>query len=84
MTFSPYEALVQQVLKSSGKTRSELPTMYAMLFGASAGVTLWLGAYPFDIVKSRMVNIVSLYVPRRPSLLTYTHTPPLSCSKPTR
>lgn len=50
---------MQQVLKSSGKTRSELPTLYAMLFGASAGVTLWLGAYPFDIVKSRMVSTPS-------------------------
>ncbi|KDN51375.1 putative YMC1-protein of the mitochondrial carrier family [Tilletiaria anomala UBC 951] len=52
--FLTYEALVQQSLKRSGLTRKELPTTHAMLFGASAGVALWLSAYPLDIVKTRM------------------------------
>lgn len=52
--FLTYETLVQRQLKSSGLTRQELPSVYAMLFGASAGITLWLSAYPFDMVKSRL------------------------------
>jgi len=52
--FLTYEYLVQHKLQSSGLTRKELPSFYAMLFGGSAGITLWLSAYPFDIVKSRL------------------------------
>ncbi|UZJ51098.1 hypothetical protein CBS101457_000418 [Exobasidium rhododendri] len=52
--FLTYEALVQQQLKRSGKERKDLPATMAMLFGASAGVALWLSAYPLDVVKSRM------------------------------
>lgn len=52
--FLTYEYLVQRKLASSGLTRKDLPNVYAMLFGASAGITLWLSAYPFDIIKSRL------------------------------
>ncbi|PWN37173.1 putative YMC1-protein of the mitochondrial carrier family [Meira miltonrushii] len=50
--FLTYEYLVQRTL--NGRPREELSNVMAMLFGASAGVALWLSAYPIDVVKSRM------------------------------
>ncbi|KAK0542889.1 Mitochondrial carrier protein ymc2 [Tilletia horrida] len=54
--FLVYESLVQWQLArmGAGTTRADLPTVSAMAFGASAGVALWLSAYPFDVVKSRL------------------------------
>jgi solute carrier family 25 carnitine/acylcarnitine transporter 20/29 len=39
---------VQQLLAKTGKTRSEMPSMYAVLFGATSGLAVWLSAYPFE------------------------------------
>ncbi|KAL9939723.1 hypothetical protein V8E36_001540 [Tilletia maclaganii] len=54
--FLVYESLVQWQLHrlGPGTLRADLPTVSAMAFGASAGVALWLSAYPFDVVKSRL------------------------------
>ncbi|PWN88659.1 putative YMC1-protein of the mitochondrial carrier family [Acaromyces ingoldii] len=52
--FLSYEFLVQRHLAETGKQRADLPSVMAMLFGASAGVALWLSAYPLDVIKSRM------------------------------
>ncbi|PWN50806.1 putative YMC1-protein of the mitochondrial carrier family [Violaceomyces palustris] len=54
MYFLTYEFLVQRKLAKDGITRSELPSSFAMFAGACAGYGLWLTAYPFDIVKSRL------------------------------
>lgn len=50
--FLTYEFLVQRQLGT--KSRQELSNTLAMTFGATAGITLWLSAYPIDIVKSKM------------------------------
>ncbi|CEH13683.1 mitochondrial carrier [Ceraceosorus bombacis] len=55
--FLTYEYLVQQLLAKTGKTRSEMPAIYAVLFGASSGLAVWLSAYPFDIIKSQKVTV---------------------------
>ncbi|KAE8230348.1 hypothetical protein CF326_g4652 [Tilletia indica] len=54
--FLVYESLVQWYLArfGPGTTRADLPTLNAMAFGATAGVSLWLSAYPFDVIKSRL------------------------------
>ncbi|CAD6892874.1 unnamed protein product [Tilletia controversa] len=54
--FLVYESLVQWQLGRMGPntTRADLPTTSAMMFGGTAGVALWLSAYPFDVVKSRL------------------------------
>ncbi|KAE8214195.1 hypothetical protein CF327_g2373 [Tilletia walkeri] len=77
--FLVYESLVQWYLGrlGPGTTRADLPTLNAMAFGATAGVSvgasivtvkalgqssdlwfflpqLWLSAYPFDVIKSRL------------------------------
>ncbi|KAE8270659.1 hypothetical protein A4X09_0g1702 [Tilletia walkeri] len=54
--FLVYESIVQWYLGrlGPGTTRADLPTLNAMAFGATAGVSLWLSAYPFDVIKSRL------------------------------
>ncbi|EPQ29252.1 uncharacterized protein PFL1_03007 [Pseudozyma flocculosa PF-1] len=54
MYFLTYEYLVQRYLDSHRLARNDLPNSYAMFAGAMAGYGLWLTAYPFDVVKSRM------------------------------
>lgn len=38
--FLTYEALVQRELLKTGKTRKELPSSMAMLYGGSAGIAV--------------------------------------------
>lgn len=40
LQFLTYEYLVQQLLAKTGKTRAEMPAMYAVLFGASSGLAV--------------------------------------------
>ena len=54
MYFLTYELCVQYKLKHDHIDRTQLPNSYAMFAGAMAGYGLWLTAYPFDIVKSRL------------------------------
>ncbi|KAN0064456.1 Mitochondrial carrier protein ymc2 [Thecaphora frezii] len=54
MYFLAYEWLVQRYLHTYGLQRSQMPNAFAMFAGAMAGYALWLTAYPFDVVKSRM------------------------------
>ena len=34
--------------------RKEVPTWKVAAYGGLAGETLWIGSYPFDVVKSKM------------------------------
>lgn len=34
--------------------RKEIPTWKVALYGGLAGEALWLGSYPFDVIKSKM------------------------------
>ena len=36
------------------KTRADIPSWKVALYGGLAGEALWLGSYPFDVVKSKM------------------------------
>jgi len=51
--FGTYETLMQMSLKKY-KNKSEIPMMHIMSYGAIAGVFLWVGTFPFDVIKSRI------------------------------
>lgn len=38
----------------NGIARNEVPAYKVALYGGLAGEALWLGSYPFDVVKSKM------------------------------
>lgn len=38
----------------SGKKREDIASWKIALYGGLAGEVLWLGSYPFDVVKSKM------------------------------
>lgn len=53
--FLAYEWMVANDVSRRGlKSRSELETWRLGVYGGLAGEALWLGSYPFDIIKSRM------------------------------
>ncbi|KAL1921670.1 uncharacterized protein VTP21DRAFT_10312 [Calcarisporiella thermophila] len=52
--FLAYEFLVRQAMDRKKVRRDELPTWQVLMFGASAGVAMWLSVYPVDLVKSKM------------------------------
>ena len=56
--FLTYEYLVQQSVRGNGGTRDDLPAWKLCGFGAIAGLVLWLGSYPLDVIKSRMQSDV--------------------------
>ncbi len=51
--FGTYETLMQTSLKKY-KNKSEIPMLHIMTYGAISGVLLWLGTFPFDVIKSRI------------------------------
>lgn len=44
--------MVQRFMESHNKLRVELPATTSILAGGTAGITLWLGVYPIDVIKS--------------------------------
>jgi len=54
MYFLAYEGLVQRHCTRNACDRSALTTKDAMIYGVAAGWTMWLTAYPLDVIKSRM------------------------------
>lgn len=52
--FTAYEYLVQQEMISSGFRRDELSTFKVCFFGAMAGYSMWISAFPIDVIKSKM------------------------------
>lgn len=52
--FATYEFLVKHDMKLNSLERKDLPSWRLCLYGATSGVTLWLGAYPIDVVKTRL------------------------------
>jgi len=51
--FGIYETLMQKSLKNY-KNKSEIPLFHIMTYGAISGVFLWVGTFPFDVIKSRI------------------------------
>jgi solute carrier family 25 (mitochondrial carnitine/acylcarnitine transporter), member 20/29 len=56
--FLTYEYLVNRAVVRSGGKRDDLPAWKLCSFGAIAGLILWLGSYPLDVIKSRMQSDV--------------------------
>jgi solute carrier family 25 (mitochondrial carnitine/acylcarnitine transporter), member 20/29 len=56
--FLTYEYLVQRSVNATGGKRDDLPAWKLCGFGAIAGLVLWLGSYPLDVIKSRMQSDV--------------------------
>src|SRR5947207_4927563 len=56
--FLTYEYLVQRSVSTTGVKRDDLPAWKLCGFGAIAGLILWLGSYPLDVIKSRMQSDV--------------------------
>ena len=52
--FLTYEYLVQRSVSATGVKRDDLPAWKLCGFGAVAGLILWIGSYPLDVIKSRM------------------------------
>jgi solute carrier family 25 carnitine/acylcarnitine transporter 20/29 len=52
--FLTYEFLVQRSVSATGGRRDDLPAWKLCGFGAVAGLVLWVGSYPLDVIKSRM------------------------------
>jgi solute carrier family 25 carnitine/acylcarnitine transporter 20/29 len=45
-------------VNATGGKRDDLPAWKLCGFGAIAGLVLWLGSYPLDVIKSRMQSDV--------------------------
>jgi len=56
--FLTYEYLVQRSVVATGTKRDDLPAWKLCAFGAIAGLVLWVGSYPLDVIKSRMQSDV--------------------------
>ncbi|KAJ3056795.1 Mitochondrial carrier protein ymc2 [Rhizophlyctis rosea] len=54
MYFSSYEWLMQRTMQMEGKRRDQVEMWKQCLFGAMAGYSLWIAAYPVDVVKSKI------------------------------
>ncbi|KAH0002445.1 hypothetical protein KCU78_g14356, partial [Aureobasidium melanogenum] len=52
--FTAFEFMMNQDAKRNGIERKEIPTWKIALYGGLAGEALWLGSYPFDVIKSKM------------------------------
>jgi len=52
--FLTFEALMNADAKRTGVPREKMATWKVALYGGIAGEALWLGSYPFDVVKSKM------------------------------
>jgi solute carrier family 25 carnitine/acylcarnitine transporter 20/29 len=56
--FLTFEFLVQWSVTATGGKRDDLPAWKLCGFGAIAGLVLWIGSYPLDVIKSRMQSDV--------------------------
>ena len=54
MWFLTFEYLMNADAKRNSLKRNEIPQWKVALYGGLAGEALWLGSYPFDVVKSKM------------------------------
>lgn len=52
--FLAFEYMMNQDTKRNKIVRHDVPSWKVALYGGLAGEVLWLGSYPFDIVKSKM------------------------------
>jgi solute carrier family 25 (mitochondrial carnitine/acylcarnitine transporter), member 20/29 len=52
--FLTFEALMNADAERNKIHRKAIPTWKVALFGGLAGEALWIGSYPFDVVKSKM------------------------------
>ncbi|KAK3985893.1 mitochondrial carrier domain-containing protein [Cladorrhinum sp. PSN332] len=52
--FMSFEWLMNADAKRNKVQRKEIPSYKVALYGGLAGEALWLGSYPFDVVKSKM------------------------------
>ncbi|KAI9294679.1 mitochondrial carrier [Neoconidiobolus thromboides FSU 785] len=52
--FAAYEYLVQKEIEKTGLKRDQLSSLTVCKFGALAGYSMWLLAYPIDCVKSKI------------------------------
>ncbi|KAK8204053.1 mitochondrial carrier domain-containing protein [Phyllosticta capitalensis] len=54
MWFLAFEWMMTADARRNGVERAAIPTWKVALYGGLAGEALWLGSYPFDVVKSKM------------------------------
>ncbi|CAG8950918.1 hypothetical protein HYFRA_00003135 [Hymenoscyphus fraxineus] len=54
MWFMSFEYMMNSDAARNSILRSEIPTWKVAFYGGLAGEALWLGSYPFDVVKSKM------------------------------
>jgi solute carrier family 25 carnitine/acylcarnitine transporter 20/29 len=52
--FLSFEYMMNSNAARNKIERKEIPTWKIALYGGLAGEALWLGSYPFDVVKSKM------------------------------
>ncbi|KAI1429105.1 mitochondrial carrier domain-containing protein [Xylaria sp. FL1777] len=52
--FLAFEWMMNADAARNGVARAEVPAYKVALYGGLAGEALWLGSYPFDVVKSKM------------------------------
>ena len=52
--FLTFEYLMNADAKRNNIDRKEIPTWKIAFYGGLAGEALWLGSYPFDVIKSKM------------------------------
>lgn len=52
--FATFEALVQRDTVRNQIERKEIPGWRLCLYGGAAGYSMWMTAYPIDVVKSRL------------------------------
>ncbi|KAJ9082957.1 Mitochondrial carrier protein ymc2 [Entomophthora muscae] len=52
--FAAYEYMVQKEIKETGLKRDQLSSIKVCQFGALAGYSMWIVAYPIDVIKSKM------------------------------
>lgn len=52
--FMSFEYMMNKDASRNSILRSEIPTWKVAFYGGLAGEALWLGSYPFDVVKSKM------------------------------
>lgn len=52
--FMSFEWMMNQDVKRNNVKREDIPSWKVAAYGGVAGEGLWLGSYPFDVIKSKM------------------------------
>ncbi|KAI8448898.1 MC family mitochondrial carrier protein [Phakopsora pachyrhizi] len=68
MYFLGYEWLIERHMSKNNCSRKEISTGWAVLYGAGAGYSMWLSAYPLDQIKTRIQTDA---LPSQPSFRKY-------------